>query len=884
MMRLRLLGSLLGAVAIASVAACGDNSKRCGDGTEANEDGYCVPVDTTTCGPGTTLSGDECVPDGSVICEQGTVFDEEAGGCVPSDEVCAEGTVFVDGECVPEDDTLTADLEEAPEPNDAQEEDDDIAGQFVLPAAGESTSLHGCITPYRDVDGDGFDDIDYDAWVFQANGPALVEITADGVGGLTAGYIMIGLIDQPSFDGTWQRIGANLTGDTASRQVYLPAAGIYAIFMTDSRSIFFESGAAGTEETCYFTTVENLGAPPAPVAISGPNTEIAGMVDDAPLFFSYDPAEGDLLEVLHALDTTSTAAASSVLAMNNDGFWSYGEPAPFVGGLADDDEVLLVVEPVYNYALEPVPFTLEVNPLPVAALPTDGSDVTVTNTDGSFGTLDAATWAYVDVAADTMVNLDIPSDVAIHKVIVDRDLFIVSDITGFTSFFGGTPTDSFNDWVRFPGPGRYYILLWEEGADAETTYTVSSTVASAPISPITVGTPLDDAAFNALGSTWHSVDPGTLQWLALSAASDDFGGDVELQLYDFASVGVPDSDFFDVQTSTFAGDTGGRIVFGEGIDYLVRVNDADGTADETATYDVSIAARMFDNLGLVATGATVNRDDVVVAEAGSLFFVRSTPGNVITIDATPAEADIIVEALARDESVDVDADAEGAAGAEFLAIPVSSQGWAAFRVSYFGSPTDATVDLAISSLAPVPYTVAAGTTTFTDVCGDAEAEDLTPGDDDEGTTPGSLGIAFELFGLPGSGDYEVSANGFLSFLPLEGAFFSNGVIPDPASPNALIAPYWDDLWEVTVCVLEDADSATFQWTGERFLASETVEMQAILHTDGRIELVYGANHTANGASGTVGVEDVSGTVGNGIAINQPGTIQPSSSYVLTPAP
>src|SRR5262245_57873533 len=173
-MRLRAGALPILCLAFTSLAACGDDD---GGGAE--------------CGAGTVLMDGHCVPDGTVICETGTTYNADTGTCEPDISGCGEGTVLVDGECVPDDGTIEADLEEAPEPNDGFEEGDGIAGMLDLPEVGaDGVVVHGCVTPYRDLDENGNTDIDYDMWLVSTNGPALLEVTADGVGGLAAGFFL----------------------------------------------------------------------------------------------------------------------------------------------------------------------------------------------------------------------------------------------------------------------------------------------------------------------------------------------------------------------------------------------------------------------------------------------------------------------------------------------------------------------------------------------------------------------------------------------------------------------------------------------------------------------------------------------------------------------
>lgn len=76
-----------------SVLACGDGTEQVGD--------ECVASVSIDCGPGTKLVGEQCLPEGSpVVCGTGTQLAN--GECVPLDEVtCGTGTMLVGDQCVP---------------------------------------------------------------------------------------------------------------------------------------------------------------------------------------------------------------------------------------------------------------------------------------------------------------------------------------------------------------------------------------------------------------------------------------------------------------------------------------------------------------------------------------------------------------------------------------------------------------------------------------------------------------------------------------------------------------------------------------------------------------------------------------------------------------
>jgi hypothetical protein len=883
------LWAILGAITLITAAGC-NAGDECGAGT-TEVDGVCVGNGGDgVCGEGTILVDGECVPDGSVICETGTTFNEETGRCDPDIGGCGEGTVLIDGECVPEDGAdLEVDLEEEPEPNDGFEAGDGIAGAFDLPAVGaDGVVLHGCVNPYRDVDGNGNSDIDYDMWLVQTSGPALLEATADGVGGLAAGYFLIPGDQQELIDAGWQRFGINLAGDTSQRQVYLPAAGLYALVMSDSRSLFLTDGAAGSETSCYYTTVSQV-ALPSPTAVTL-DTLIEGEIGTDTVFYSYDPEEGSIIDAIHGID--SAAASPSLVALRNGQFAGYGVPGFFTpdaevifGGMEASDEILIAVEPVYNYALAPVDYSLFVDELRVVALPTDGN-ATVTSNGPVWNVLDDLTFAWFDVGAGEVVHFDLSFSQNSGLLFTDGNLNIIA-LMSFPD--DDPPIPGYEGWIRFPSAGRYYAVLFDPGAAAGDTFEVASRINRVTPTPIDVGTPMVDVPFSDLEATWHTFDPSGETWLALNAGATGFGGDVVFDIFDSTDFGEVDVDFGPVGGWDFPRNgnrTFGRVVFGDENNYLVRVTDESGAANGGDSYDLSVVERDFTDLIAVEPGSPVDLDDATIGTAAGAverFFVQAVAGDTVSITVTPTDFNARIQIVDADENVITQVNAGGPGEPETIETVAGAGQWVAFQVRRVGGGVGTTFDLALTATSPVPYASTAGTLPFTDVCG--AGDDITPADADEGLTGVfSMPFAFPLFGSPSGGDYRVSTNGWLAFGAVGTAAFSNAGFPNAALPNGIVAPYWDDLDLVTICQLEEAEQVTIQWTGERFFDPTTVQFQAVLHSDGSIDYIYGAGQQADGVSGSVGIENLSGIFGHQYVFNSAGAVQPDTSRTLTPAP
>ncbi|MCC7431240.1 hypothetical protein IT568_10380, partial [bacterium] len=134
---------------------------------------------------------------------------------------------------------------------------------------------------------------------------------------------------------------------------------------------------------------------------------------------------------------------------------------------------------------------------------------------------------------------------------------------------------------------------------------------------------------------------------------------------------------------------------------------------------------------------------------------------------------------------------------------------------------------------------------------------------DEGNALLPIGFSFPYYGSNFSSVF-VSSNGFLSFDNFSGNLWTNQGFPNSATPNNLIAGFWDDL---------DGSSqgnVYYQTAGNNFIVqfdnwprygTTTGEtFQIILSSDGKIKIQYNSmNGTLTSAS--VGIENSNGTDG-----------------------
>lgn len=143
---------------------------------------------------------------------------------------------------------------------------------------------------------------------------------------------------------------------------------------------------------------------------------------------------------------------------------------------------------------------------------------------------------------------------------------------------------------------------------------------------------------------------------------------------------------------------------------------------------------------------------------------------------------------------------------------------------------------------------------------------------------------------------RVHTNGLVSFGPVSGEpdTWVNPTMPTVTAPNAVVAPFWDDL-EVdatasvrtqTVGTAPDR-SYVVEWrnVGFRPTNAQRITFEVIFHEDGRIAFHYGAMSTPiqQGAGATVGLENASGTVA-ALYSFQEAVLTANSSITYTPAP
>lgn len=866
----RLTGLLL-CVAAAGLIGCGDNSVECGEGTAANDEGFCVPTGG-----------------GSVTCTDGTMLDEATNTCVIDPASCQGGTVLIGSECVDPAEGLTVDVTEAAEPNGffiGGEESENPAGEFQLKPIGQTIVLNGNINPQADRDEDGAAESDFDTYLFEATDPTLLEISVDGVGGAAGGFVIFGAIDGLE---AWQRFGVNLTGDTSKRQVYLPAAGIYLLAIADTRSLTLGE-PAGDANNSYYVTVEQKAVPTA-TALTFTNGDVnhTGRIMDGEVDFFTAPLDVGFNSVdLTSFDSDFSGslvvmAGLRIRSISDESHSVTGDsPATaFFGGVATGTTTTFIVDHVINTSSAAVDYRLHIRTRTAAPLSTDGMAVSQPNLSATATTLDTYTYWYFDVnATNQLTGMDLAWNVPFTGVLVDEDGIFVAR---FTNFATATRFQAYKGLLRTNRPGRYYFIGYAPAPSTNTTeITATSTIAAVTPAALAYEAAVTDVAPNAFNGDAYTYTLGAEPWQQFIAAADAASNGATVRVFNpltaYGRLGTYTTlDAAGTPTVATATDGSPLVAFIAGAantnerglitpglpDSLLVVA---STAAGAGTYDLSTEQHEYMDLGTQAPPFTVTHAAQDLSLGFLDYLIKTTPGSVVTITTTPDDQeDLVIEQLDTPETVVNRADSGLEGDAETLEVIADSRGYVAITVyDYLGSPGSFGIQIEVSE-APVPYyTIAAGATTWSNVCNAAGSMDVTPATTDDAlTTNLTLPADFTYF-AGAQTEVKVSTNGWLSFdtaVTTSAAFAEP--FPSDFAPNGVVSPYWDDLVNVRICTQTVGTKFYVQWRGTVYGTSDTVATQVILDAaDDSIEFVYAPYHRGDGAFASAGVESLTGSQG-----------------------
>ncbi len=858
MMRIHLL-VVTGLFALLALpVGCGDNSKLCGPGTNDEDD------------------DGECEPDGGasgVVCGDGTRLDPiTMDRCIADPSACGPGLVLVNGTCQDPTAGLAIDLEEGPEPN-GLEDDATPAGDITLePVGSDGFVIHGCIKPLDN------ETADLDAYLLTVTEPTLVKVTADGVGGLAAGFLALSASTvSPLAD--YARLGLNVATDMSRRQLYLPAAGTYVLFLSDTRTLLpLVDGSGGAVfppagnpdgTSCYYVTLDRQ--TPMPVALDLTTGDTGTIGEDIKFYTATGLAEGltqitETINSPHAAPSLVITNAGQLRQINDDG-------TAFFGGIKSTDTPLIVGDFVFNYDLFPTPYRLRVDfSLASQALcPASGActaNVVNATSKGehffvggqpTLGNLNLFHW---DVLAPTTLNgLDLAVSQEVAGFALDANGDVVANFGGLTT--QRTIQDDFGDPLVVPSmrtfttyrgllrtlaPGRYYFALIAPRDPVATAFTVTTTIAAVIPSTLTFGAELANQTLNEFRSSPFTYNATTEPWQQLDATGTNMGANIVLSLLHptttfgrldavtfqrtegTSSGGVTNTtvtDPHDVAATpivrvtvpaTGAAPVGRILATSPTTNYLVKVNGSAPTG--TATFSLDFERREHHDFGMLAatgTPQTVNNEPLDATHVLRRFFFRTDFENIVTISVTPDTVlmDPVLRLLRIDETTRRTVNTGAVGATETVTFLQGGERFTAFTVASNVLLDPQSFTLAVTVAAPF-YDIVNTTTAYADACVGGTVRPFAIGNDDDGVTAAIAPPAgFTFFGATTS-DFVVSSNGFLTFdaTSTDAAPFPV-VFPDGVG-TVNIAPFWGDLDAVDVCTKTVGGKLVIQWTGVEF--------------------------------------------------------------------
>lgn len=676
------------------VPACGDGERWddvsescesvCADGTSWNgTTGTCEP--DLGCGPGTHEDGGECVPD-DVECAPGTVWDDEAGACIPvcvagthrDDETgacipdsaacvsgqvwdpeagdcvdvadfCADGTTWVasEGRCVPDDELIEADQLEGTAENDPAFGGESAYEELALPAVGEAYVIGGTVSAPEDKDGDGMLDPDFDYWIFAVAGPTLIRLAADGVGGASSGFAVVAIAE----DLDYSRFGIGSTMDGAVRDVYLPAAGTYAVIATDAMNLIATSGPFfGGEGFGYFITVEQL---PTPTATDVTFSD--GVASTTATWPAAPPASGSMLGFFSmALDvgdgdagalfsfelaTESGAVSPVMMVFGADHSFLFATDAARPWAVDADETVTVVADYQYFFAVDDTDYGVAIDDLGMGTV--DGSlpSTTIDQPEWTYEDGTDFPWTYYGftaTAGDVVTLLATTSTGVTYFEVTSADF-----ATSFGWFQGSDAAPDTDGEIRFYAPytGLYVVsVLGVQGLEGflfvERIPEQSFDITLAPLSQ----TPADATPPETFSGVTVDEREYEAFFLLAPAAGDALWLEVE-----GAGAFAPVMTLYPIEEpGPLAGTAvSGRAVpvrFPDGAPQLVGVADE---AHEAGSFDLTVTPLTIVDLGALTAAAPVADSGRALPAGTTRVFFQMTPdaAGIATITVTPTGFD-----------------------------------------------------------------------------------------------------------------------------------------------------------------------------------------------------------------------------------------------------
>jgi hypothetical protein len=304
----------------------------------------------------------------------------------------------------------------------------------------------------------------------------------------------------------------------------------------------------------------------------------------------------------------------------------------------------------------------------------------------------------------------------------------------------------------------------------------------------------------------------------------------------------------------------------------------------------AVVAAFWDDLNNIAVCKKTVGTKLVIQWTGTVYGTTTAVRFQAILDGSDGSVELVWDSTHAASSATATIGIEDQSGGRASKVSFNSAG--AFTP---GSSMKLTPSFAPPPIlsAPGSYQRTTGATAFVDACTGGITVTLTA----TGTAPSSdeglsaripTPAGFALFGRV-EPELTVSSNGWLSFQAVTNAAWLNADMPaNPANvtaPNAIVAPFWDDLSNIVVCRKTVGTKLVIQWTGKQRFGSAAVKFQAILDgADSSIELVWDSTHVANSEDVTIGIEDQSGWFAHRVSYNAAFAFTPGSSMKLTPDP
>jgi hypothetical protein len=160
--------------------------------------------------------------------------------------------------------------------------------------------------------------------------------------------------------------------------------------------------------------------------------------------------------------------------------------------------------------------------------------------------------------------------------------------------------------------------------------------------------------------------------------------------------------------------------------------------------------------------------------------------------------------------------------------------------------------------------------------------------DDESRGPFPIGFSFSFYGSSYS-DFYVSSNGVITF-GSGSSDFGNDCIPNPGTPNNVIALHWDDLnpggsrpvyyRSYAACPVGRGRCLVVQYDDIPYYGVGVAgTFEGILYENGSIRFQYQDAGSRAGSSATVGIENMLGTEGVQFSCDTP-SLTPSLAFCI----